>query len=76
MNDEDLNGLFGEMLNAQMHELRKDGKHTKLPLRPDGFLVVEEFDGRYFWPLLATPAKRVAHDKLEPVFVDVIEVGA
>lgn len=54
INDEDLNGLFGEMLTALMHGLRKDGTLAKLPLRPDAFLVVEEFDGRYFWPTYET----------------------
>ncbi|WP_147866002.1 hypothetical protein [Stieleria maiorica] len=54
ISDEDLNALFGEMLTALMHELRDDGTFAKLPLRPDAFLVIEEFDGRYFWPTYET----------------------
>jgi hypothetical protein len=48
--DEGVNRIFGEMIVDLMLQLRDDGTLAKLPLAPKAFLVVEEFDGRYFWP--------------------------
>lgn len=53
-NDEYVNQVFGEMLTALMIELRADGTLARLPLAPGAFMVVEEFDGRYFWPTYDT----------------------
>ena len=50
ISDEDLNELFGEMLTNTLQSLRDDGSLAKLPLSECAFMVVEEFDGRYFWP--------------------------
>ena len=52
--DEAVNAVFGEMLLAVMSELRDDGTLAKLPLAPKAFMVIEEFDGRYFWPTYET----------------------
>ena len=52
--DEAVNEVFGEMLLSVMSELRDDGTLAKLPLAPKAFMVVEEFDGRYFWPTYET----------------------
>lgn len=54
ISDEDLNLLFGEMLLATMQELCTDGSLTKLPIAKNAVFVVEEFDGRYFWPTYET----------------------
>ncbi len=48
--EEKLNTLFGNMLQTLMRELNDDGTLAKLPLRKDAFMIVEEFDGFYFWP--------------------------
>ncbi|QDT34976.1 hypothetical protein [Thalassoglobus polymorphus] len=49
--DEDaLDVYFAEMLKALMCELKEDGTLAKLPLRKDAYFMIEEFDGRYFWP--------------------------
>ncbi|MCA8985902.1 MAG: hypothetical protein KDA76_19470, partial [Planctomycetaceae bacterium] len=47
---EQLNAVFGEMLTRLMHDLRDDGTLAKLPLAKSAFMVVEEFDGNFFWP--------------------------
>ena len=47
---EELNSYFAEMLRKLMCELREDGSLSKLPLRKDAYFMIEEFDGRYFWP--------------------------
>ena len=52
--DEGVNRVFGEMLLAIMTELRDDGTLAQLPLSPKAFMVIEEFDGRYFWPTYET----------------------
>ena len=52
--DEVVNGVFGEMLQSVMCQLRDDGTLAQLPLTPKAFMVVEEFDGRYFWPTYET----------------------
>ncbi len=51
---EELNAVFGEVITRLMHELRDDGSLAKLPLAPDAFMVIEEFDGNYFWPTYET----------------------
>jgi hypothetical protein len=33
-----------------VEELRAEGAFDSLPLAPKAFIVVEEFDGNYFWP--------------------------
>ena len=38
------------MLKNLMKELREDGSLAALPLAKDAFMVIEEFDGHYFWP--------------------------
>jgi hypothetical protein len=38
-------------LTSLMLELRNDGRLAKLPLSKDAFMIVEEFDGHYFWPV-------------------------
>jgi hypothetical protein len=48
--EDELNAYFGDMLKNLMAEMKKDGTLAKLPLRKDAFLIVEEFDGHYFWP--------------------------
>ena len=48
--DEVVNAVFGDMLVTIMTELRDDGSLSKLPLTPKAIMVIEEFDGRYFWP--------------------------
>ncbi len=48
--EEGLNEFFGDMLRDLMRELSSDGTFAKLPLKKDAFMVVEEFDGYYFWP--------------------------
>ena len=45
-----LNAYFGDMLKSLMNELKADGTLAKLPLRKDAFMIIEEFDGHYFWP--------------------------
>ena len=47
---EELNTYFAEMLRRLMCELRDDGTLAKLPLRNDAYFMIEEFNGRYFWP--------------------------
>lgn len=49
--DDLLNRLIGEMLMEVMTSMRAEGALAKLPLAPDAFMVIEEFDGEYFWPL-------------------------
>ena len=46
----ELDSYFAEMLRNLMCELREDGTLAKLPLRKDAYFMIEEFDGRYFWP--------------------------
>lgn len=46
----ELDTYFAEMLRKLMCELREDGTLAKLPLRKDAYFMIEEFDGRYFWP--------------------------
>jgi hypothetical protein len=46
----ELNAYFGDMLKNLMTELRDDGSLAALPLAKDAFMVIEEFDGHYFWP--------------------------
>ena len=48
--EDELNAYFGNMLKNLMAEMKQDGTLAKLPLRKDAFLIVEEFDGHYFWP--------------------------
>ncbi len=48
--EDKLNACFGDMLKALMGDLSEDGTLGKLPLRKDAFMVIEEFDGSYFWP--------------------------
>lgn len=48
--DEGVNAVFGAMLESIMVELRDNGSLSKLPLCPKAYMVIEEFDGRYFWP--------------------------
>ncbi len=52
--DEGINRVFGEMLLELMLKLRDDGTLANLPLAPKAFMVIEEFDGRYFWPTYKT----------------------
>lgn len=46
----ELNAVFGEMLKSVVDQLKGEKWFQKLPLAPDAFLVIEEFDGHYFWP--------------------------
>lgn len=46
----ELNAVFGNMLKSVIDELKAEKSFEKLPLAPDAFLVIEEFDGNYFWP--------------------------
>jgi hypothetical protein len=48
--DQAVQAVFGDMLVDVLNELRDDGTLAKLPLGPAAFMVVEEFDGRYFFP--------------------------
>lgn len=48
--DEQLQAVFGEMLVDLLTDLRKDGALAQLPLAEDAFMVIEEFDGLFFWP--------------------------
>lgn len=48
--DEKIQGVFGDMIVDLMKQLRDDGTLLKLPLAPQAHMVLEEFDGRYFWP--------------------------
>lgn len=48
--DEVVNAVFGDMLMSIMTDLRDDGSLAKLPLAAKAYMVIEEFDGRYFWP--------------------------
>lgn len=45
-----LNAVFGNMLKSVIDELKAEKSFEILPLAPDAFLVIEEFDGNYFWP--------------------------
>lgn len=47
---EELTNCFAEMLQELMHELKDDGTLAKLPLQKDAYFMIEEFNGRYFWP--------------------------
>lgn len=38
------------MLVDLLTEMRDDGSLQELPLASKAFMVIEEFDGRYFWP--------------------------
>lgn len=49
--EDELSTYFGSMLTSLMLELRDDGSLAKLPLAKDAFMVTEEFDGHYFWPV-------------------------
>jgi hypothetical protein len=48
--EDKLNAHFGDMLKTLMGELNEDGTLRQLPLRKDAFMIIEEFDGYYFWP--------------------------
>lgn len=48
--DKGLNLHIGEMLTDLMIELSEKKAFTRLPLAKDAFMMVEEFDGDYFWP--------------------------
>lgn len=45
-----LNVYIGEMLTDLMVELSEQKAFSRLPLTKDAFMMVEEFDGDYFWP--------------------------
>jgi hypothetical protein len=47
---EAVQAVFGDMLVHVLTELRDDRTLSKLPLTSAAFMVVEEFDGRYFFP--------------------------
>lgn len=47
---EELGNCFGDMLANLICEMRDDGTLARLPLAPNAFMVVEDFDGSYFWP--------------------------
>lgn len=47
------NRVFGETIADLMRQLRDDGSFQKLPLASDALMNLEEFDGRYAWPLNA-----------------------
>jgi hypothetical protein len=49
--EDELSQYFGSMLTSLMLELRDDGSLSSLPLTKDAFMIIEEFDGHYFWPL-------------------------
>ncbi|MFN7450553.1 MAG: hypothetical protein ACK56W_06245 [Pirellula sp.] len=49
--EDELSQYFGNMLTSLMLELRDDGSLSSLPLTKDAFMIIEEFDGHYFWPL-------------------------
>ncbi len=63
ISDEDLNLHFGEMLLATMLELRENSSFGKLPIAKNAFFVIEEFDGRYFWPTYKT---RKSKGRIQP----------
>lgn len=42
--------LFGELLRDVMLSLRDTGAFATLPLSPEAFFVVEDFDGQWGWP--------------------------
>ena len=48
--EEKLNAYFGEMLRNLIVEMSDDQILARLPLKKDAFMMVEEFDGFYFWP--------------------------
>lgn len=48
--EDKINAIFGEMLRTLMAEMSEDGSLARLPLRKDAFMMIEEFDGYYFWP--------------------------
>lgn len=48
--EDKINAFFGEMLRTLIGEMSDDGTLARLPLRKDAFMMVEEFDGHYFWP--------------------------
>ena len=52
--DDGVNRVFGEMLTDLMKQLRDDGTLARLPLAARAFMVIEEFDARYFWPTYKT----------------------
>lgn len=51
-----INAIFGEMITQLLIELRDDGTLSKLPLAPNAYMVVEEFNDYYFWPQPGKPA--------------------
>jgi len=51
---EAMQAVFGDMILDVVTELREQGAFRELPLRPDAFVVIEEFDGQYFWPTYET----------------------
>lgn len=53
-----VNAFIGEMLRTLMIELSEDGTLAQLPLRKDAFMMVEEFDGHYFWPDIKSVATK------------------
>ena len=48
--NEFIQSVFGDMLVDLLTEMRDDGSLQELPLASKAFMVIEEFDGRYFWP--------------------------
>ena len=52
--DEGINAMFGDMIRDLILELKDEGELGKLPLAEKAFMVIEEFDGRYFWPTRET----------------------
>jgi len=54
LDDEELQAVFGDMIVSLVTEFRDDGTLSMLPLSPDAFIVVEEFDGQFFWPTYET----------------------
>lgn len=52
--EDEINSYFGNMLTNLMLELRDDGSLASMPLAKDAFMIIEEFDGHYFWPLPET----------------------
>ena len=42
--------MFGEIIRETMLSLREAGRFDKLPLSPNAFFSIEEFDGHWGWP--------------------------
>ncbi|MCC9600552.1 hypothetical protein LOC67_08265 [Stieleria sp. JC731] len=52
--EETIQAVFGDMIVDLITELRDDGTLSKLPLAPNAFMVVEEFDGQFLFPTYET----------------------